>query len=86
MLIEIVLAELDMNASDLARLLECSPSTVRRYHRGMRVPTRIFVLNLLDTVPDPRLSYGKITRALGRRCADSKDPTAHRSTAAPQHR
>jgi DNA-directed RNA polymerase specialized sigma24 family protein len=80
-LITTVLHELDMTANDLARLVGCSPETVRRYLHGMRVPTRIFLLNLLEWVPDPRLRYGTVSRALGHRWVGSKDPRAHRTRA-----
>jgi DNA-directed RNA polymerase specialized sigma subunit len=80
-LIEAALSALDMCTAELARLTGHAPVTLSRYKVGKRVPTKVFLLDLLDKAPNVGFTFDQIAPRLGYRWIGSKDPRRFQSFA-----
>lgn len=63
-----------MCSAELARLTGHAPTTLARYKAGKRVPTKVFLLDLLDKAPKVGFTFDQIAPKLGHRWAGSRDP------------
>ncbi|MFK3984871.1 sigma-70 family RNA polymerase sigma factor [Micromonospora sp. NPDC050397] len=79
--IEAVLSALDMRPAELSRLTGHASVTISRYRAGKRVPTKVFLLDLLDKAPNAGLTFDQIAPKLGHFWNGSRDPGRYRSFA-----
>jgi len=63
-----------MCSAEMARLTGHAPTTVARYKAGKRVPTKVFLLDLLDKAPNIGFTFDQIAPKLGYRWSGSRDP------------
>ena len=68
----------DMCPAELARLTGHSTTTVLRYRAGGNVPSRAFLLDLLDKAPEVGFTFREIASPLGYRWVGSLDPQKFR--------
>ncbi|SNT38852.1 DNA-directed RNA polymerase specialized sigma subunit [Asanoa hainanensis] len=70
-----------MSSPQVARLTGHAPTTLARYKAGKRVPTKAFLLDLLEKAPNIGLSFDQLAPKLGYRWSGSKDPGCYESFA-----
>jgi len=79
--IEAVLSALDMSTTELARLTGYAQVTISRYRAGKYVPTKVFLLDLLDKAPNVEFTFEQAAWRLGFPLKDSRDPRRFQSFA-----
>ena len=77
-IVKAALESQDMCPTELARLTGHSPTTVLRYRSGESVPSRAFLLDLLDKAPGVGFTFREIASPLGYRWVGSRDPRKFR--------
>lgn len=76
--IEAALAALGMRPVELSRLTGHAPATISRYRAGRGVPTKAFLLDLLDKAPNAGFTFDQIASRLGHGWSGSKDPSRYK--------